>query len=322
MEEPAETVLVTGATGFLGIRLCERLSAQGYPVIALGRRSCPGPWREFREADLEKPLPEDCLAGVDTVFHLAGKAHALAESEGEESGYGSIIVEGTRRLLESAASAGVSRFIFVSSVKAMGEGNPPGQPLAPMDEGIPPEPVSPYGRTKAEAEKLVFGSGLPHTVVLRPVMVYGPGEKGNLPRMVNAVRQGRFPPLPDTGNHRSMVHVDDVIGAMLLASRTPQAAGRAYIITGKDAPSTRQLYDAIRTSLGMPAVDWSVPLWMLRAAAFFGSLIGGLLDRRMPLDCSTLEKLTGSAWYSSERAASEIGYRPSHGVIDWLLGKG
>jgi nucleoside-diphosphate-sugar epimerase len=321
MTDLREASLVTGASGFLGRRLCERLQSEGERVIAMGRHPSDGPWDEFIQADLSSAeLPAEPFKSVRTIYHLASKAHAEAETADEADAYRPVIVAGTRKLLEAAKAHGIKRFIYVSSVKAMGEGNPRGLPLKAIDESWPHTPQGPYGRAKVEAEKLVHGAGLPHAVVLRPTMVFGPGERGNLPKMIEAVRIGRFPPLPDTGNKRSMVHADDVVELILRAAIFPIAAGKTYIVSAPEAVSTRELYDTIRASLGMPPCSRSVPLSLLKVAALCGSAVGGVLGRRMPLDCETLDKLTGSAWYSAAKAQKELDYVAVHPVRDWLLG--
>ena len=319
MTEERKAVLVTGASGFVGRRLCERLKEAGARVIALGRNPAEGPWHGFIACDLSREGPgAEALAGIDIIFHLASKAHSLAETPGEAYLYQPVIVDGTERLLESAKEAGIGTFIYLSSVKAMGEGNPYQLPLVAMDETWPHTPQTPYGRAKAEAEERVHEAGLAHAVILRPTMVFGPGEKGNLPRMIEAVRRERFPPIPETGNRRSMIHVDDVVAFAIRAAQRPIAAGRTYILAHPDAVSTRGLYDAIRESLGKEKRSWSVPMSLLKLAACGGSLLGGLTGKRMPLDLETLEKLTGSAWYSGERAIKELDYTPRYSVRDWL----
>lgn len=311
--------LVTGASGFVGRRLCERLQRERAHVIAIGRQAKKGPWDEFREADLSTGRIEaDLCRGADIVFHLAGKAHAVSERSGEATEYEPVIVEGTRSLVDAARRNGVETFIYVSSVKAMGEGNPVGLPLAPMDESWPYTPQSAYGAAKIKAEAIVHESGFAHAVVLRPTMVYGPGEKGNLPRMVEAVRRGGFPPLPDTGNRRSMIFIDDVVEYLFRAATLPVAAGKTYIVTGPDAPGTRALYDAIREGMGMPPQTVSIPYGLLRFAATLGSFGAFFLRRRLPLDLETLRKLTASAWYSGEKARRELAYEPKQSVLDWL----
>ena len=319
MSSGNDSILVTGATGFIGRRLCQRLQQEGARVQAVGRKQCDGPWEVFHEVDLaQNPVPDEALKGVSTIFHLASKAHAVAEFGESGNGYRPIIVDATRRLLASARQNGVRCFAYISSVKAMGEGNPPGLTQVPLTERSPHTTQAPYGLAKAEAEKAVLASGIGHAVVLRPVMVYGPGEKGNLPRMVEAVRKGRFPPIPDTGNRRSMIHVDDLVEFSLRAACYPIAAGRTYILAGNDALSTRQLYDVVREALGLPRQDWAVPMVLLQVAALTGTVLGTLLQRRLPLDKETLLKLTGSAWYSSGLAQADLRYKPVHTVQDWL----
>lgn len=221
-------------------------------------------------------------------------------------------------MVAAAETAGVRTLVFVSTVKAMGEGQGTAFSEHPIREEDGCHPCSPYGMAKLEAEQIVTSSAIPHVCILRPTMVYGPGQKGNLVRMVEAVQRNRFPPLPETGNRRSMVHVDDVVDAALLAAENMRANREALIITGDDPLSTRQLYDGIRAALELPPQDVAIPLWMLKVAAACGSLAGVLLRRRMPLDRDTLSKLIGSAWYSSAKANLLIQYQPTRTIQRYL----
>lgn len=308
-------VLVTGATGFIGRALCGRLREEGSRVRALSRREAVGPWDEAVRADLATgALPEECLAGVDTIFHLAAKVHALGERWHEEESYRRLNVDGTRLLLEKARGAGVRRFVFFSSVQAMGEETP-----ACLDETTEPKPVTPYGRSKLEAERLVLADSSPlRAVCLRFPLVYGPGHKGNLSRMVAAIDRGLFPPLPPVPNRRSMIHVRDVVAAALLVARRPEADGRCYIVTDGRTYSSREIEDAIRRALGRRVPRWHVPLLALRLLARGGDALERFHGRRVLFDSSTLQKLVGSAWYSSERIQRELGYRPSVSLLEAL----
>jgi UDP-glucose 4-epimerase len=314
-ESVLRRVLVTGATGFIGRALCGRLREEGVRVRALARREAEGPWDEAVRADLATgALPEDCLAGVDTVFHLAAKVHALGERWHEDESYRRLNVDGTRLLLEQARAAGVRRFIFFSSVQAMGEETP-----ACLDETTEPKPVTPYGRSKLEAERLVLASSIPlHVVCLRFPLVYGPGHKGNLSRMVAAIDRGLFPPLPPVANRRSMIHVRDVVASALLAARRPEANGRCYIVTDGGTYSSREIENAIRRALGRRVPRWHVPLVALRLLARGGDALERFRGRRVLFDSSALQKLVGSAWYSSERIERELGYRPSVTLLEAL----
>ncbi|ANE57531.1 NAD-dependent epimerase/dehydratase family protein [Methylomonas sp. DH-1] len=303
-------VLVTGATGFIGSVLCRKLEQNGYSVVSAGRSEASDFYWDLAAAG---SCPAALCAGVGTVFHLAGKAHALAENRQDAAEYRQINSTATRELLAAAQRAGVKRFVYFSSVKAVAETE-----RQPMDETADLPAADPYGQSKYASEQLVLHGGyVPHPVVIRPSMVYGCSDKGNLPRMVNAVRRGIFPPLPQ-GNRRSMVHVDDVAAAAILAAERPQAAGQIYIVTDGQCYSTRDIYDMIRAALGKPPLNGSVPLALLRLAAKFGDGFGRLAGRRFPLDSDSLDKLTGSAWYSSDKIRRDLGFEPEHTLRDTL----
>jgi nucleoside-diphosphate-sugar epimerase len=312
------TTLVSGATGFIGRALCERLRQAGVRVRALSRRATAGdgPWDEAVAADLTEPLPPGTMEGVDRVFHLAGKAHALSELDDRGDEFERLNVEGTRRLVEAATLAGVERFVFFSSVKAMGEST-----TRETDESEPPRPLTAYGRSKLEAERLLLEfsrSEGRHGSILRLPLVYGVGHKGNLYRMIAAIDRGRFPPLPPTGNLRSMAHVDNVVAAALLAAARPEARGETFIVTDGRDYSTRELYEAICKGLGRVVPSWNVPLVALKAAGRAGDLVGRLRGRRFLLDSDAVQKLVGSASYSSARIARVLGYRPESTFPDAL----
>ena len=183
----------------------------------------------------------------------------------------------------------------------------------PMDELCSAPPDTPYGQSKRAAEKLVLEGGhVPHPVALRPYLVYGPTPKGNLEKMIAAVRRGRFPPLPEVGNKRSMVHVDDVIAAALLAAEHPAAKGQIFIVADNEPFSTRQLFEWICTAAGRQVPRWTMPLWFLRVLGRVGDLIGRLRGRRFVFDSDALAKLTGNAWYTSAKLQRELGWRPRH----------
>jgi nucleoside-diphosphate-sugar epimerase len=157
-----------------------------------------------------------------------------------------------------------------------------------------------------------------HVVNLRLAMVYGLGGRGNLERMGRLVQRGLFPPLPETGNHRSLVHVDDVVAAMRLAAADDRANGRTYIVASPEAPSGRELFDALRAALAMPPRSWAVPASALRLAARLGDGLEAIMRRRLPLDSEALERLLGSAWYSPARIEREVGWRAKVLLADGL----
>jgi nucleoside-diphosphate-sugar epimerase len=251
----------------------------------------------------------DRLVGdYGVVFHLAGRAHTLSDGGGNENLYQAANVEGTRHVLEVAERRRARAVVFLSSVKAMGE-----ESTGCRDELTESMPTTPYGRSKLAAERLVFDYGKrtgTHVTCLRLPLVYGSGNKGNLFSMISAIDRGWFPPVPEVRNLRSMIHVSDVVEAALLVSSRPEANGQGYIVTDGRPYSTREIYDLTCRALGKRVPRWSVPLALLKAAAYGGDAIGRVRGRRFTFDSDALEKLTGSAWYSSEKISRELGYRP------------
>lgn len=303
--------LITGASGFVGGRLWAMLSREAAPVRVLVRHAGTLPGSAL--GDLLDPgsLRAAC-DGVESVFHCAGYAHAFVSSDPDI--HWRINFEGTRNLLRAAGEAGVRRFVFLSSVKAMAE---PGDACA--DEDWPGEPVTPYGRAKRAAEDAVLEAGVKygmHVVNLRLAMVYGRGGRGNLERMARGIRAGWFPPLPDTGNRRSLVHVDDVVAAMRLVAQAPAANGRTYIVADPKAYSGREIYDAIRRALGKPPARWWVPAALLRSGGRLGDGLGKLAGRTLPLNSEVTERLLGSACYAPARIERELGWRAGIGLDD------
>lgn len=288
--------LVVGASGFIG----RHLLAGGDRALARAPGVIPG----AVIGDLLDPASlHAACSGVDCIFHCAGYAHAFASSDPDA--HWRINFAGTRNLLTAAGAAGVQRFIFLSSVKAMAE---PGDEC--VDEDWPGEPVTPYGRAKRAAEDAVLEAGVRygmHVVNLRLAMVYGRGGRGNLERMARAIRAGWFPPLPETGNRRSLVHVRDVVEVMRLVAARPEANGRTYIIADARACSGREIQDAIRAVLRKPTLRWSVPAGVLRAAGRLNGRLGEIVDR-----------LIGSACYLPARIERELGWRARVGLEEGL----
>lgn len=310
-------VLVTGATGFVGGRLVAALGAAGLrPRVLLRQPLAHHPaWRgaavDIHLADLASDSLREQLApacaGVGTIFHCAGFAHALDDGGANfAQQHARINRDAALCLGELAAAAGVKRLIFVSSVKALGESS------TPIDDHHPAAPIDPYGRAKREAEQglleLSQRSQLDVRIV-RPAMVYGRGGRGNLLRMAAAIRAGRFPPLPETGNRRSLVHIDDLVEALLLIARHPAASGQAFIVADARAYSGRELYDALRAALGLPATRLAVPAALLRLLASVGDGLQRLSGRTLPFNRTVLARLLDSAEYLPSAIRNRLGWQ-------------
>lgn len=300
--------LITGATGFIGARLFQ----PGDRALVRGAGIFPG---AVVGDLLDAASLTGACEGIERIFHCAGHAHAFVSSAADA--HWRINFEGTRNLLNAARVAGVKCFVFLSSVKAMAE---PGEEC--VDEDWPGEPESPYGKAKRAAEEAVLEAGAKygmHVVNLRLAMVYGRGGRGNLERMAQGIRAGWFPPLPETGNRRSLAHVDDVVAAMRLAADTQAAHGRTYIVADPKPYSGRELYTGIRAAVSpAPTFRWSAPAGVLRSAGRLGDGLGALLRQPLPLNSEVVSRLLDSACYSPARMGRELGWQAKVGLTAGL----
>ena len=285
---------VTGGTGFVGQRLVTTLQ-QKSNVRLLSRNKL----NEYTViCDLRvDPIPNDALIGIDTVFHLAGFAHDFQNPSEIEHIYHKVNVDATVELARLAVESGVKKFIFVSSVKAGGR-------LIPGNCAIEADPGKPdgiYGKSKREAELKLLEIGRKsdmHVSIIRPSLVYGPDVKGNLHLMLSAIDKGWFPPLPETGNKRSMIHVDDLVRALLLVANDDRANGEIFIATDGAPHSSRDIYNAMCNVAGKSVPKWSVPKILFD--------IVSLLSPRIKYK---VDKLLGDECYSSEKL-EKLGFKP------------
>ncbi|MDF1579019.1 MAG: NAD-dependent epimerase/dehydratase family protein [Desulfobulbales bacterium] len=309
--------LVTGAGGFVGRELCRLLRQDGAVKIkAVSRRSTEGPWDSHCRWDFENGvLPAAELTGIDTVFHLAGIAHDFRSGAEIDSLYKKVNTEATVDLAGLAARQGVRRFVFASSVKAGGA--PPEGVCA--DEEYQGEPEGIYGRSKRAAELGILEIGRQtgmHVSIIRPALVYGPGVKGNLGMMLRGIAKGWFPPLPETGNIRTMVHVEDLARALVMAAEKEAAVGEIFIVTDGGHYSSRQIFNEMCLAAGREIPRWSVPAIFFWILARIGDLTGRFV--RVPFDGYRYAKMFGNDCYTSARIETRLNFKPEKTLKDAL----
>jgi len=279
-------ILLTGATGFIGQRLINAVNGE---IHVLSRRK----HSNFKTVicDLQsKVIPDDALDSVDTVFHLAGFSHDLRDATKIQNLYQEVNVEATVRLAKLAVKSNVKRFVFVSSVKAGGSSTF-GICASEKDQG---DPEGVYGKTKREAElkllKIGKESGM-HVSIIRPSLVYGPNVKGNLQLMLSGIKKGWFPPLPETGNKRSMIHVDDLVRAILLVADDDGANGEIFTATDGNPHSSRDIYNAMCSVLDRPIPKWSIPKFLFDMVSLMNPRIKYKLNKLLGDECYSSAKL-------------------------------
>ena len=294
-------VLVSGATGFIGKRLVALLRKNKYDLRLLSRANES---EENIKCDLRTDtIPQSILSNISTVFHLAGFSHDINNSNKKKSHYYNLNVKATVELAKQAAKSGVKKFVFVSSVKAGGNF----ESGRCQDENDNNFPEGIYGETKREAElKLLAISNNSNlrVTIIRPTLVYGPNMKGNLKLMFSGIKMGWFPPLPETGNRHSMIHVDDLVRAILYISNDKKADGEIFIATDGRSYSSREIYDTMCGVLGKPISKWSIPKFLFD----YCSLISPNVKYKV-------DKLLGNSYYSSLKLES-LGFKTKKNLED------
>jgi nucleoside-diphosphate-sugar epimerase len=322
--------LVTGADGFLGRHFLAELARRGIPTRAMLQEGAPdaelpGEPEVVRAELLRPPSLPPAVRDITHVIHLAARVHVMDESGSEEErAFHEVNVEGTRRLLEAAGGAGVTHFLLMSSVKAMAEGE-----SGVRDESAPARPRTPYGRSKLEAENVMFELGKAlniHAVALRLPMVYGPGAKGNVLRLLQAADKGRRLPFGRIRNRRSMVYVGNVVDAALTALESPRSNGQVYLTCDERVYSTRELYAAICQAMGKEPLLRNTPVWLLKVMGVCGSLAGTALRRPMPVNRGVIRRIAGDLHFRPEKIRRELGFVPAvsleEGIrrtVEWYL---
>lgn len=265
-------VLVTGASGFIGGALVDRLLAEGVPTVATVRRPLTG-GRTIAVGDIGPDTDwRDPLAGVDCVVHLAARVHVMHDRAADPlAEFRKVNVDGTLALARQAVAAGVRRFIFVSSIKVNGEGTAPGRPFAADDA---PAPADAYGISKLEAERsllaLAAETGM-QMVIIRPALVYGPGVKANFRSMMSWLSKGVPLPLGAIENRRSLVALDNLVDLIVTCLNHPAAAGQVFLVSDGEDLSTTELLRRMGAALGRPARLLPVPAaWLDGAARLLG----------------------------------------------------
>jgi len=295
--------LVTGSTGFIGNRLLGLLKTIECDVRLLARSKVDN--YETVACNLgEDRIPKHTLASIDTVFHLAGFAHDMQDPSKVKHLYHTVNVEATVELARLAVVSGVKRFVFVSSVKA--GGSPLPEHCTSESDQSDPEGI--YGKSKREAElkllKIGKESGM-HVSIIRPSLVYGPGVKGNLQLMLSGIKKGWFPPLPETGNRRSMIHVDDLVRAIFLVAEDDRANGEIFIATDGKPYSSREIYSTMCNITGKSVLKWSMPKFLFSMVAIISLKIRYKVDKLLGDECYSSKGLEALG-FKAQRTLKEM----------------
>ena len=309
--------LLTGASGFIGGKIADRLRHEGRRVRAFARR--PLPELEARGIEVvvgeltdDAALRRAC-AGVDTIFHVAARVGVW----GPEEEFRRVNIEGTAALLAAARAQGVARFIFTSSPSVIYSGGD----LRGVDESAPLCTAAPcaYPTSKAAAERLVRAANSPQlrTVALRPHLVWGPGDHHLVPRVIALARAERLRIVGTGENRVDLTHIDNVVSAHLLAERAlaaadAPAAGRAYFITNGEPVALWPWINELLLRVGAMPIRRRLSR---RRATAVGAVCEALwtlfpLGGEPPMTRFAAKELATDHWFSIEAARRDLGYVP------------
>ena len=296
-------VLITGATGFVGKAVIHELRARGHTLSGTTRRAdlAQGPEGVplYHVPDLSVDADwSRIVAGADIVIHLAARAHVMREDKaGALALYRATNRDGSYRLASAAAAAGVKRFVFMSSVKAVGEETY----SAPFNEIDTPIPEDAYGISKWEAEQglaeIAARTGL-ELVILRPPLVYGPEAKGNLLTLLRACARGWPLPLSGVDNRRSLISAANLASAVGVSALDPRAAGSTFFVSDGEDISTANLMRGLAHHMGRKPRLFGVPRSLLTLA------------RRLPGMGDKVRRLAGSLQVDSGAIRHRLDWTP------------
>lgn len=303
--------LITGATGFIGGAVIKRLiSGKSLAVAAV--RLMPIEWlthypvAEVGDIDANTDWSV-ALIGVSSVVHAAARAHVMKDQSADPlAEFRRVNVAGTLNLAQQAAAAGVKRFVFVSSIKVNGELTQIEQPFTEKDRAIP---VDAYGISKYEAEV-----GLQHiaketgmeVVIIRPVLVYGPGVKGNFLSMMHWLHKGIPLPFGAVNNSRSLVALDNLVDLIITCLHHPAAANQTFLVSDGEDISTTQLLQYTASAMGVSSRLMPVPALMIQVAA---KLLG---------KGEVAQRLCGNLQVNISKARQLLGWVPPISVKEGL----
>ena len=290
-------VLLSGASGFVGRFLQQRLRAEPVVVHTLQR-----PQHDLLQA---QTLTGICQ-GIDTVYHLAAYAHV---NQAQIKTLYATNVEGTANLLQAAIAGGVRRFVYVSSILA---------------DPAYDQPRTAYGDAKQRAEAVLqaaHAAGQIEVVILRPVNVYGPGMKGNLMTLLQLIRKGVMPPLPDFKQTFSLIGAEDVCQALVLAARcsvSGTATAPVYALTDGQVYDIKSVERAMRQALGKSQPAWTTP----KVVFYLGAVTLEMLGRLLPINNSpglrSYHALARNYSVDSTASQRDLGYNPQSTFYDAL----
>ncbi len=306
-------ILLTGASGFIGRRLCERYLLEGHTVLAPVRRAYT---LAAHQNLLTYPLDDIChsvnwremLQGVDAVIHLAAAVHHKGAGDtGLLDLYRAVNLHASKDLAEAAVEAGVKRFVYVSTAKVNGEETVPNRAFTELDA---PAPVGAYSVSKWEAEqalRAITKNAAMELTIVRPPLVYGPEVRANFLAMIGVLSKGYPLPFAKIENRRSLVSRENLVDFLMLCAAHPKAANETFFVSDGEDISTANLLEKLSLALGKEPRLWAMPQGVLKLLA---RVTGQML---------VYQRLVGSLQVDISKAGDLLAWQPSCKMDEALL---
>jgi UDP-glucose 4-epimerase len=315
----SKLILVTGASGAVGPRIVEALCASNFRVRTLSIDPLTaGTWPDNVETNIgdvtDGLAVHAAMQGVDSVIHLAALLNIANPPPALREKFERINVGGTSLVVRAAIQAGARRVVFFSTSAVYGQSK--GRILT---EDAPPAPDSFYSRTKLEAEKIVLDAndahGRPMGSVLRLGAVYGSRIKGNYSQLLKALAKGRFVPIGNNKNRRTLIYDKDVARAAILAVEHPKAAGKIYNVSDGAFHTMGDIISTMCQALGRKPPFLSLPAAPVRFAAGLIEDLSRMVRLKAPITRFAVEKYIEDFAVTSERFRNELGFVPQYDLL-------
>jgi nucleoside-diphosphate-sugar epimerase len=301
-------VLVTGAAGFVGSAVCKELDLRGFDVYRHIRTEDHSINNVVLTGALTDHTPWfSALDGIDVVVHTAARVHMMEDRASDPlNEFRQVNRDATLHFARQAAKAGVKRFIFLSSIKAMGESAPSGLPFNASQVAVPTDP---YGISKYEAEKGLFelaGTTGMEVVIIRPPLVYGPGVRANFLNLIRLMQKQLPLPFGAVNNKRSLVALPNLVDLIRACLEHPNAANQVFLVSDDQDLSTPELMRKIALASDKKSLLLPVPPMLLRLAGF-------LTGRK-----AVIERLCGDLRVDISTTKEQLNWAPPVTVEDAL----
>lgn len=314
-------IAVTGATGFIATHLVNKLVADGQHVRALARQTSnlgglvKAPGLEICRGDIMDPPSLLQLAeGMDVLIHCAAALHFVPKDKNDIRYYYDVNIGGTENTIKAAVQCGVKQFIHISSTAAMGD-----YYNAERDETAVCAPESDYGKSKLGAEQAVneYQGKLPITII-RPGVVYGPGDRGTVLKMIRYIDKGIFRHIGDGLNRKTLVAVENVVESVRMCVLNEKAYGETFLIVDQESRTMREIVDVMAGALGKKVGVLYVPKPVGILIALFSEVLRRVSPINLPFTLSNMKNFTASATFSVNKIKQRIGYRQTMSFEDGI----